>query len=51
MWYTTFVVISRVYLTALPATSRTPGSTKKSGKSNHCHTSAISGCTVSPVSR
>jgi len=50
MWYTISVVRPKAYLTALPATSRNPGSTKKSGKSNHCHTSAISVCTASPVS-
>jgi hypothetical protein len=42
MWYTDSVVRLRVSLTALPATSHPLGSTIKSRKSNHYHTSAIS---------
>ena len=39
MCYTIFVVRTRVRSTALPVTSHPPASTKKSRKSNHCHTS------------
>jgi hypothetical protein len=42
MWYTIFVVRTRVRLTALPATSHPVGPTKKSRNSNLCHPSAIS---------
>jgi hypothetical protein len=42
MWYTTFVVRTRARPTALPATSHSPASARKSRKSNHCQTSAIS---------
>jgi hypothetical protein len=41
MCYTVFVARTRVSSTALPAASHPPASTKKSSKSNHCHTSAI----------
>ncbi len=39
MRYTVFVVRTWVRSTALPATSHTPASAKKSRKSNHCPTS------------
>lgn len=42
MWYTTFVVRSRVPFTALPATSHSRAFAKKSRKSNRRHTSGIS---------
>jgi hypothetical protein len=42
MWYTVSRFRTRVRSAALPATSHLLGPTKKSRKSSHCHTSAIS---------
>jgi hypothetical protein len=41
MWYYSFVVRTRVRLTALQASSHPLGSPKKSPNSNHCRTSRI----------